>query len=129
MRTIISSIAFAALPSFAMAGAADGVWKTNTGKDGGVLEVTISACGANTCGKITKAYNPAGSEDTGYVNLGKTIISDMSADGDSSYSGGKIWDPENGKTYSSKMSVDGNTLEVDGCIGPFCSDQKWIRIK
>ena len=33
------------------------------------------------------------------------------------YSGGEIYDPETGKTYSCKMSMEGNNLKVRGYIG------------
>ena len=33
------------------------------------------------------------------------------------YSGGEIYDPETGKTYSCKMSLEGNKLKVRGYIG------------
>jgi uncharacterized protein (DUF2147 family) len=33
------------------------------------------------------------------------------------YSGGEIYDPETGKTYACKMSLDGNKLKVRGYIG------------
>lgn len=129
MRLFISSVVVAMLPVFAMAGSAHGVWKTEKGKDGGQLEVTISACGSSTCGKITTAYNANGKVDGGYKYLGKVIISGMSDDGGDKYSGGKIWDPENGKTYKSKMSLSGQTLIVEGCVGPVCSKQHWQKVK
>lgn len=33
------------------------------------------------------------------------------------YKGGKIYDPESGKTYDCKMTLAGNTLKVRGFIG------------
>jgi uncharacterized protein (DUF2147 family) len=36
---------------------------------------------------------------------------------DGIYSGGEIYDPETGKTYSCKMSLEGNKLKVRGYIG------------
>jgi uncharacterized protein (DUF2147 family) len=33
------------------------------------------------------------------------------------YKGGKIYDPESGKTYDCKMTIAGNTLKVRGFIG------------
>jgi len=33
------------------------------------------------------------------------------------YKGGKIYDPESGKTYDCKMTLEGNTLKVRGFIG------------
>lgn len=129
MRTLLISSVLATFPALVFAAGADGVWKTQTGKNGGSLEVTISACGNKTCGKITNAYSSNGAVDSGYENLGKPIISNMVSDGGNGYAGGTIWNPENGKTYKSKMTVNGNTLNVKGCVGPVCSGQKWTRIR
>ncbi len=80
MRTLLISSVLATLPALVLAAGAAGVWKTQTGKNGGSLEVTISACGDKTCGKITKAYGSDGAVDKGYKNLGKPIISNMASD-------------------------------------------------
>lgn len=117
------------LPVSVLAGGADGVWKTEPDKEGGYIEVTVGSCGSGkTCGKITSAFNKQGA-DPKYPNLGKQIISDMTSTDDKSYSGGTVWDPENGKTYKSKMTLQGNKLDVEGCIGPICTGQHWTRVK
>ena len=36
---------------------------------------------------------------------------------DGTYGGGEIYDPETGKTYSCKMTLEGNKLKVRGYIG------------
>ena len=48
--------------------------------------------------------------------LGLELLTGFSYD-DGSYSDGKIYDPETGKTYSCNMSLDGNKLKVRGYIG------------
>lgn len=50
--------------------------------------------------------------------VGMAILEGMSHDGDD-WSGGTILDPENGKSYSCRMSLnhDGDELEVRGYIG------------
>ena len=119
------------IPMSAFAGGADGVWKTESGKDGGYLYVSIAPCASDsslTCGTITEAFNSNG-KDPGYANLGKPIVMDMKADASGEYSGGKIWDPQSNKTYKSKMSISGETMTVKGCIGPICSGQTWTKIK
>ena len=119
------------MPMSVFAGGADGVWKTESGKDGGYLYVSIAPCSSDsslTCGTITEAFNSNG-KDPGYANLGKPIVMDMKADASGEYSGGKIWDPQSNKTYKSKMSISGETMTVKGCIGPICSGQTWTKIK
>ncbi|MEM9738885.1 MAG: DUF2147 domain-containing protein [Pseudomonadota bacterium] len=40
--------------------------------------------------------------------------------------GGKIYDPEAGRTYGSRLKkLDDGTLQVKGCIGPICQTQLW----
>jgi uncharacterized protein (DUF2147 family) len=62
--------------------------------------------------------------------LGMTIMQGMKQNGDA-YEGGKILDPDNGKTYRCKLKLDetGNKLEVRGFIGIslFGRSQTWVR--
>jgi uncharacterized protein (DUF2147 family) len=44
------------------------------------------------------------------------LLTDMSFD-DGEWSGGKIYDPESGKTYSCNMKLDGLKLNIRGYIG------------
>ena len=40
--------------------------------------------------------------------------------------GGKIYDPEDGKTYGAKLTLqEDGTLKVNGCVGPLCQTQIW----
>jgi uncharacterized protein (DUF2147 family) len=48
--------------------------------------------------------------------LGIELLSNFSYDV-GTYSNGEIYDPESGKTYDCKMSLDGNKLRVRGYIG------------
>ena len=45
------------------------------------------------------------------------------------YAGGTIMDPDNGKTYKSKMWVKGDVLTSRGYIGFFYRTQRWFRVK
>lgn len=56
--------------------------------------------------------------------VGMTILRDMVLDGDS-WSGGKIFDPESGKTYRCKLWFDGTKLKVRGYLGPLFRTQTW----
>ena len=124
-------VALAAASSMAVANGAAGVWATEAGKDGGHLEITLAPCDSDsskTCGKISKAFNKQG-VDSNYENLGKLMVKDMESNDGANYSGGTIWDPENNKTYKSKMHLKGDTLDVEGCVSIFCSGQDWKRVK
>ena len=50
---------------------------------------------------------------------------------DGVYSGGKIYDPKNGKTYSCKMTLNGNNLHIRGYVGlpMFGRTTVWSRYK
>lgn len=52
-------------------------------------------------------------------------------DGKDVWEGGKILDPENGKTYTLRMTPieDGKKLDVRGSIGPFGRTQTWLRVQ
>jgi uncharacterized protein (DUF2147 family) len=44
------------------------------------------------------------------------------------WTGGKIYDPNSGKTYDSKIGVNANgTLKIEGCILVVCQAQTWKR--
>jgi uncharacterized protein (DUF2147 family) len=59
--------------------------------------------------------------------LGMTIMWNMKKD-DDEYSGGRILDPKNGKTYRCKIWREGNTLKVRGYVFIFYRTQKWTLI-
>ncbi|MCY1127246.1 DUF2147 domain-containing protein [Frigidibacter sp. RF13] len=127
-------LALAAVMSFA-AGAAfadpvEGVWKTKPDDNGNFGHVQIAPCGAKLCGVLIKAFDSAGAEAAS-ENVGKQIVWDMSANGDGSYGGGKVWAPDRDKTYKSKMSLSGETLSVSGCVlgGAICRASEWTRVK
>ncbi len=50
--------------------------------------------------------------------LGLEVLKGFRYDGDGKWSGGTIYDPDNGKTYKCKMTLEGaDTLKVRGFIG------------
>ena len=128
MAAVAAACVLVTLPALA---GVEGVWKTEANEQGGYLEVTVAPCASDDskiCGKISKAYNKDG-EDSSYPNLGKPIIENMSMDDETSFSGGTIWDPEKDKTYKSKMTLQGDELDVDGCVAIICDGQAWQRVK
>ena len=62
--------------------------------------------------------------------LGMTIMSGLKKDGDT-WSGGRILDPENGKTYRCTVNLaeQGRKLEMRGYVGIFFRTQVWERIE
>ena len=146
MHTVLQTTLLALLLSAPLAHADDsspvGLWQTIddvtkkptaliriTEQDGqlqGRIDKLILAPGANP--------NPACVACTGALKnqpvVGLTILSGLKKDG-ASYSGGEILDPQNGKTYKSKLTLQdgGRKLDVRGYIGtPLLGrSQIWIR--
>lgn len=103
-------------------------------------QVVISESGGVLSGKIDKLLRKDAKQDAvcdecsddrkGKPILGLEIIRGAKkADGKDVWEGGKILDPENGKTYTLRMTPieDGKKLEVRGSIGPFGRTQTWVR--
>ena len=62
--------------------------------------------------------------------IGRDIILGMQIKGNGKYAGGTIWAPDTDKTYSSKMTLEGDALVVKGCVAVFlCRGQNWTRLK
>jgi uncharacterized protein (DUF2147 family) len=49
--------------------------------------------------------------------MGLPVLADFVKDGENKYVDGTIYDPNNGKTYSCKMTYKGKTLDIRGYIG------------
>ncbi|HJP62034.1 MAG TPA: DUF2147 domain-containing protein [Mucilaginibacter sp.] len=64
-------------------------------------------------------------------DLGLELLKDFVYDGDNVYTDGTVYDPKNGKTYSCKMTLDGNNLKIRGYIGIslFGRSEIWTRVK
>ena len=129
-KLMLSGMLLLGTAAMAMADPVAGTWETAEGEDGGFLHVTIAPCGNNICGTISAAYDTDGNPSPDYEHLRKQLIWGMTSDGGGSYSGGKVWAPDSGKTYKSKMTLSGNKLTVKGCVagGLICRGQDWTRI-
>lgn len=103
-----------------------GLWQTQV-DDGRYAYVDMKPCGDKICGSIAKAFDSNGPYEG--ENIGKLLVWDMAPGGNGSYSNGKIWQPSTGKIYRSKMKLNGNKLNVSGCVGPICKKQVWARVQ
>ena len=115
----------------------EGEWLTQSGSG----KVKIGPCAARAdrmCGAISWLRNPADAKATdrnnpdpklkGRVILGLPMLWGFKPAGSGKWTGGKIYDPNSGKTYDSKLSVNANgTLKVEGCILMVCQAQTWKR--
>jgi len=124
--TLIAAVTALGLPAFA--DDIHGTWKTAKDDNGNYGHINVSDCGSTICGVLVKSFASDGSA-LKTDNIGKKIIWDMKANGKGAYSGGKVWSPDRDKTYKSKLQLNGNTLNVKGCIGPICRDGgTWTRV-
>ncbi|MDP3853849.1 DUF2147 domain-containing protein [Phenylobacterium sp.] len=134
---------FAGLALAAVAGAAqaadpvEGHWVTQ----GGGARIKVAPCAADKakmCGTIAwvKAAPGATPKDDNNPDtalrarplVGLSMIRDFKPSGAGKWTGGKIYNPSNGKTYVSKMSANPDgTLKVEGCVAVICQAQTWKR--
>jgi uncharacterized protein (DUF2147 family) len=128
MRIPTVAIALVFASGAAFADPVEGLWKTQPDDRGNFGHVEIYSCGAAFCGVIRKAFDPKGAERPS-DNIGKRMIWDMEPREDGDYRGGKIWAPDRDKTYSSLMSLEGDSLEVSGCVLGICRGQTWSRVR
>lgn len=120
-----ATVAIAGLSLATMAMAADPLANTTwqTYEDGSPkATVKITESGGTLTGKVI-----AGNTDKAKAYVGRTVITGLKADGNGSYSGGKITDPVSGKTYNMKADLSGNTLKLRGYLGPFYRTQTWKK--
>lgn len=62
--------------------------------------------------------------------IGLRVLKDFTSEGDGKFSGGTIYDPENGKTYKCVITfIDDNNLDVRGYVGipALGRTEKWTR--
>nr|WP_029622721.1 DUF2147 domain-containing protein [Sphingomonas elodea] len=114
-----------------------GRWKTQTRN----AIVEIQRCGPSICGRILSSdalrTNPD-LRDAKNSNAqlrtrplkGLQILGGFTADG-ANWSGGKIYNAEDGKTYSADITLAGpDQLKLRGCVfKPFCRTQTWTRVR
>lgn len=102
--------------------------------------VEIKPCGSTTCGTIARfLVPPPDGLDQRDINnpepnlrrrklLGLPVLTQFREEED--LWRGRIYDPKSGRSYRSVIRRTGpNTIEVRGCIGPFCQAQTWRRAR
>ena len=138
------SATFSSFSGWALENSPIGLWKNiddNTGKSKALIRITEH--GGMYEGRIEKLFlkpsedqNPMCVKCEGELkdqpSLGMKILSGI-AQNSTEYSGGTIVDPENGKSYHSKLLLDdnGKKLIVRGYIGIslFGRSQTWERVE
>ncbi|WEK42170.1 MAG: DUF2147 domain-containing protein [Candidatus Sphingomonas colombiensis] len=113
-----------------------GRWRTET--KNGIVE--IQRCGPSICGRLVssdklrtdptlKDLNNKDASLRGRPLKGLLILNGFTASG-SVWSGGSIYNADDGKTYGAKVTLVGpDKLTVRGCVFvPLCKTQTWTRV-
>ena len=92
-------------------------------RENGNSRVRIAPCGPHFCGTLTWVKDPAGP-----AKVGQRIFYDMAPAGANAWAG-KAFNPEDGKTYSGKLSLSGSTMTTSGCVlgGLICRTVSWSK--
>lgn len=116
-----------------------GTWSTVDDKS----HVKIESCGGKFCGKIVwlkVPNNPEGKPKKDLNNtdealrarpiLGLELLSGFLPESKTEWEDGTIYNPEDGKTYSSTLTITKpGELEVEGCVLFFCKTQVWKKVE
>lgn len=106
--------------SFATAEPLLGTWRTIKDDNGNSGEIVVKQCGDALCGTLVKSYDANGKAFQS-PNVGKQIISATKPTGNGAYKG-KVYSPDRGKTYNSRLQLSGKQLKVQGCVLGICRD-------
>ena len=112
----------------------EGLWLVQAG----TAKVKVAPCArdkSRMCGQVAWLKTP-GAKDANNPDaslrsrpiMGMLMIRDFKSAGPGKWTGGKIYDPNSGKTYGSKMNANPDgTLKVEGCVAVVCQAQTWKR--
>jgi uncharacterized protein (DUF2147 family) len=140
---VIALAAGLALPALAQSMSPVGAWNTiddETKKVKSVVRITEKD--GVVSGTVEKIVDPAKQDSKcdecpsddprkGKPVIGMTILTDLKKESDTVWSGGKILDPNNGKSYNAKVTVidGGKKLEMRGSILFIGRTQTWVRVE
>jgi uncharacterized protein (DUF2147 family) len=113
----LAAATLAASPAFSAD--VSGTWLRDTGAS----KVKFAPCGGAICGHIV--WLKPGADPK--AKVGQRVFFDMKPNGPNSWSG-SAFNPEDGKTYTGKMTLDGGTLTTAGCVmSVICKSTTWTR--
>ena len=130
------SFALSILSSAAFADESYGTWLT-VDRDS---RIKLTRCGSNLCGNLIWLSEPNNDDGSpkrdvynpdvalrGRLVMGIQILLGLAPEGD--HWSGKIYDPEDGKTYQATFRmIDAKRAELQGCAAViFCEKQIWTK--
>jgi len=124
---LIAAAALAFSAGAALADPIEGLWRTTADDNGNSGLIQVAPCGNAFCGTLVRSYNGAGAEIPSDFN-GRQIISETRPTGGGEYRG-KVFSPDRGQTYNSRLVLSGDSLSVSGCVLGICRDGgTWTRV-
>jgi uncharacterized protein (DUF2147 family) len=133
-RTAVAAVLLWLAPLPTLAADATGVWQ----RPSGTSRIEITPCGSALCGTLVWLKTPRA--DTRNPDpakrsrslLGTRTVIGMKPTGSAGVWKGKVYNAEDGKTYSGRMTLEGaNKLSLKGCVlgGLICRGETWNRVK
>jgi uncharacterized protein (DUF2147 family) len=122
LRALAAVVALMASGSVAIAGEVKGEWM----RSDGTAKVRFASCGGEAvCGAISWVRDP-----NGEGKVGQRVFFDMKPHGHNVWTG-SAFNPEDGKTYSGKLTPSGDRLVTAGCVlgGLICKSVNWTRAR
>ena len=137
---LMSGVAAGSVWALARPASVEGDWVT----EGGWATVRIAGCRGEAdrlCGLIVALKQPNDrngrpKRDTANLDprkrdravVGMPFITGFRPAGAGRWTGGKIYNPGDGKTYASRLALNPDgTLKVSGCVLVICQAQTWTR--
>jgi uncharacterized protein (DUF2147 family) len=139
MRALILIGTMLSLVAPAAAGSPTGKWAMANGK----VIVRVTECaGKGLCAKIAGLKEPTypdGKKKVDRFNknakfrqrplMGLTLVRNMRPKGSNKWTG-KIYNPDDGNTYSATVTLNGDTMRLQGCVlGALCKTQTLVRVE
>jgi uncharacterized protein (DUF2147 family) len=137
LSAVVAVVTLAAAPAaHAQSQEAQGTWSM------GKVTVKVDDCGGNLCATIVGLKEPIskidGKPKVDRENpdeskrkrplIGLTVMNGMKPAGEGIWKG-KIYNPDDGKTYSATVKLSGDTMKVQGCVlGVLCKTNNFARV-
>ncbi len=120
-RTLLAVAVLAASSHSALACDVVGEWT----RDNGEAKVRFAPCGAAVCGRLSWL-----SDASGPAKVGQQVFFDMKPSGDNVWAG-QAFNPDDGRNYTAKMTLSGDSLTTAGCVlgGWICQSVAWTRTR
>jgi uncharacterized protein (DUF2147 family) len=106
----------------AAGGGVSGAWT----RGDGTAKIRFSPCGGDAvCGFLAWKKDP-----NGPAKIGQQLFFDMKPKGENVWAG-SAFNPEDGRTYTGKMTLSGDHLVTAGCVlgGLICKSFGWTRAR